>query len=150
MQAALDEARQAFEEGEVPVGAVLVIDHQVVAADHNRTEQRHDPLAHAEILVIRRACEQLHYERLPEAALYVTVEPCIMCAGALILARIRQLIYGTPNPKAGAICSLYALGQDVRSNHQFEVSAGVLQPECAQLMTSFFQQLRQGEVPKWS
>ena len=150
MQAALLEAQKAFEEGEVPVGAVLVVDNQIIASDHNRTEQLHDPIAHAEILTIRKTCEKLHYERLTDASLYVTVEPCVMCAGALLLARIRHLIYGTANPKAGAIRSLYTIVQDTRLNHQIEVTSGVLQEECARLMTSFFQQLRVGEVPKWS
>ena len=150
MQAALIEAQKAYVEREVPVGAVIVIENQVIVADHNRTEQWHDPLAHAEMLVIRSACEKLGYERLSAAAVYVTVEPCVMCAGALLLARIRQLIYGTANPKAGAISSLYTLAQDTRLNHQIEVITGVLQAECAHLMTSFFQQLRTGEVPKWS
>jgi tRNA(adenine34) deaminase len=150
MQAALQEAQKAFEEGEVPVGAVIVVENQIVASGHNRTEQLHDPLAHAEILVIRDACETLQYERLSTASLYVTVEPCVMCAGALLLARIRSLIYGAANPKAGAIRSLYTIVQDTRLNHQIEVISGVLQEECAQLMISFFTQLRCGEVPKWS
>jgi tRNA(adenine34) deaminase len=150
MQAALIEAQKAYEEGEVPIGAVIVVDNQIIASDHNRTEQLHDPIAHAEILVIREACEKLHYERLSAASLYVTVEPCVMCAGALLLARIRYLIYGAANPKAGAICSLYTVVQDARLNHQIEVTSGVLQAECSHLMTSFFQQLRTGEVPKWS
>jgi tRNA(adenine34) deaminase len=150
MQAALLEAQKAFTEGEVPVGAVLVVEDHILASDHNRTEQRHDPLAHAEILVIRAACQQLNYERLAAAAMYVTLEPCVLCAGALLLARIRCLIYGAANPKAGAIRSLYTLVQDTRLNHQIEVISGVMQDECSQLMTSFFQQLRQGEVPKRS
>ena len=150
MQIALDEARQAFQEGDVPVGAVIVVENQVIASNHNRTEQRHDPIAHAEILAIRDACQKMHYERLADASLYVTVEPCMMCAGAIILARIRQLVYGTDNPKAGAVRSLYTVVQDTRLNHQVEVISDVLQEECQQLMTEFFRQLRTGEVPKWS
>ncbi|MBD3325566.1 hypothetical protein GF339_13345 [candidate division KSB3 bacterium] len=150
MHAALQEAHQAFAEGEVPVGAVLVIGNRIIAANHNRTEHTHDPLAHAELLVIRDACRQVQYERLTDASLYVTVEPCIMCAGALVLARVQRLIYGTPNPKAGAVRSLYQLVQDTRLNHQIDVIAGILEPECRQLMTAFFQHLRRGEVPKWS
>jgi tRNA(adenine34) deaminase len=150
MQAALDEAQHAFEEGEVPIGAVIVIDEQIIAAEHNRTAQWHDPVAHAEILAIRQACREVDYERLAGASVYVTVEPCVMCAGALVLARIRHLIYGTANPKAGGIRSLYTIGQDTRLNHRLDVTAGVLQEACARLMTSFFQQLRTGEVPKWS
>jgi tRNA(adenine34) deaminase len=150
MQAALQEARHAFQEGEVPVGAVIVVEKQIIASNHNRTEQQRDPLAHAEILTIREACRALQVERLADAALYVTLEPCVMCAGALVLARIRRLIYGIENPKAGAVCSLYQIAQDTRLNHQVEVIAGILPQECRQLMTSFFQQLRSGEVPKWS
>ncbi len=150
MQAALHEARLAFSEGEVPIGAVLICDEQIIAADHNRTEQLHDPLAHAEILAIRAACTSLQYERLDQAMLYVTVEPCAMCAGAIVLARIAGIVYGTANPKAGAVRSLYTLTQDQRLNHQTTVTSGILQAECAQLMSSFFRQLRRGEVPKWS
>ncbi len=150
IQAALQDAQKAFQEGEVPVGAVVVVDGQIIASNHNRTEQQRDPLAHAEMLVIRDACNILRSERLVEASLYVTVEPCVMCAGALVLARIQRLVYGTENPKAGAVCSLYTIVQDSRLNHQVEVISGVLQQECRQLMTSFFRQLRTGGVPKWS
>ena len=150
MQAALEEARVAYNEGEVPIGAVIVIEQQIIAANHNRTEQYHDPVAHAELLAIRDACQALRYERLAQASLYVTVEPCIMCAGAIVLARIRHLIYGIENPKAGAIRSLYQIGQDLRLNHQVEVSSGICAQECREMMTSFFRQLRDGEVPKWS
>ncbi|PIE33868.1 tRNA-specific adenosine deaminase [candidate division KSB3 bacterium] len=150
MQTALQEAQVAFNEGEVPIGAVIVVDNHIIASNHNRTEQQHNPLAHAEILVIRDACQHFHYERLAEASLYVTVEPCVMCAGALVLARIRQLVYGTRNPKAGAVQSLYSIVRDKRLNHQLEVSDGVLQQECSTLITTFFRQLRAGEVPKWS
>ena len=150
MQLALQEAILAYNEGEVPVGAVIVIDDQVVASNHNRTEQHHDPLAHAEVLVIRDACRTFQYERLADASLYVTVEPCVMCAGALVLARIRSLFFGAENPKAGAIRSLYSMAQDTRLNHQIHVIDGVMRQECRELMTSFFRQLRAGEVPKWS
>lgn len=150
MEAALQEARQAFREQEVPIGAVIVVDNQIIASNHNRTEQLRDPLAHAELLAIRDACRELRYERLSEASLYVTIEPCVMCAGAMILARIQHLFYGAENPKAGAIRSLYHLAQDTRLNHQVNVTSGLLQQECRKLMTSFFRQLRAGEVPKWS
>ena len=150
MQIAIREAQAAFQEGEVPVGAVVVIDNQVIAANHNRTEQFRDPLAHAEMLVIRDACQVFQYERLSEASLYVTIEPCAMCAGAVVLARLRQLVYGARSPKAGAIHSLYQLVQDPRLNHQVEVVGEVQAQVCGQLMSAFFQQLRRGEVPKWS
>ena len=150
MLAAVQEAHRAYDEGEVPIGAVVVVDNQIIASNHNRTEQQHDPIAHAEILAIRDACRHISYERLTDASLYVTVEPCVMCAGALVLSRIRQVVYGAENPKAGAICSLYSVAQDVRLNHQVEVVAGVMRDECRRLMSSFFQQLRLGEVPKRS
>ncbi len=150
MQAALREAQYAYDEGEVPIGAVIVVDSHIIASNHNRTEQQRDPIAHAEIFAIRDACQLIGYERLTEASLYVTVEPCIMCAGALILSRIRRLIYGTENPKAGAVYSLYQVAQDSRLNHRFEVVSGVMRAECSRLMSTFFQQLRAGEVPKRS
>jgi tRNA(adenine34) deaminase len=150
MQAALNEARKAFQEGEVPIGAVVVVDGEIIASNHNRTEQQRDPIAHAEILAIRGACGVLQYERLVEATLYVTVEPCVMCAGAIVLARFQRLVYGTENPKAGAVRSLYTIVHDPRLNHQVEVISGVLQQDCRELMTSFFRQLRGGGVPKWS
>ena len=150
MLAAVQEAHRAYDEGEVPIGAVVVVDNQIIASNHNRTEQQHDPIAHAEILVIRDACQHVGYERLTEASLYVTVEPCVMCAGALVLSRMKRLVYGANNPKGGAVCSLYAVAQDARLNHQLEVVAGVMRDECRRLMSSFFQQLRSGEVPKRS
>ncbi|MCP4396554.1 MAG: nucleoside deaminase [bacterium] len=149
MQTALQEAHTAYNEGEVPIGAVIVVENQLIASNHNRTEQRHDPLAHAEILVIRDACRVMDYERLAAAEMYVTVEPCVMCAGALVLARIQRLVFGADNPKAGAIRSLYSVVDDSQLNHQMEVIPGVLQEECRRLMQSFFRQLRAGEVPKW-
>ena len=142
MQRALQEAQKAFDEGEVPVGAVIVVENQIVASDHNRIEQLRNPIAHAEMLVIQEACRKLQYERLSSASLYVTVEPCVMCAGAILLARIQKLIYGTENPKAGAIRSLYTLVQDARLNHQVEVISGILRAECSQLMIAFFRRLR--------
>ena len=150
MMAALREAQAAYDEGEVPIGAVIVVDARIIASNHNRTEQQHDPIAHAEILAIHDACQQMSYERLTDASLYVTVEPCVMCAGALVLSRIRQVIYGTANPKAGAVDSLYQVAQDARLNHQLDVISGVMRAECRQLMSTFFQQLRSGEVPKRS
>ncbi|PID56680.1 tRNA-specific adenosine deaminase [candidate division KSB3 bacterium] len=150
MQAALHEARIAYTEGEVPVGAVIVVDERILSSNHNRIEQRHDPLAHAETLVIRDACREMHYERLADATMYVTVEPCSMCAGAMLLARIRRVVYGVDNPKAGAVRSLYSLVEDSRLNHHIEVVSGVLSAECRHIMQSFFRQLRTGEVPKWS
>ena len=150
MQIALAEAQKAADLGEIPIGAVLVIDDEIIAKAHNMRETWKDATAHAEMIVIREACEKFDRWRLSGATLYVTIEPCAMCAGAVVLARLRQLVYGARSPKAGAIHSLYQLVQDPRLNHQVEVVGEVQAQVCGQLMSAFFQQLRRGEVPKWS
>ena len=138
MRTALEEARRAGEEGEVPVGAVLVEAGTVLATAHNRTIAFHDPTAHAEILVLRAAGERVGNYRFPEATLYVTLEPCVMCAGALIHARIARLIYGAADPRGGGVESLYQVLKDFRLNHQVEVIAGLLKEECRALLQEFF------------
>lgn len=142
MGIALEEAQKAFEKGEVPVGAVVVKDGSVVGRGHNLVESVKDPTAHAEILAIRQAAEFLGGWRLAGCDLYVTVEPCAMCAGAVVLARISRLFIGTPDPKAGACFSVNHLVTDPRLNHQVELIAGILEEECKQLMRTFFRQLR--------
>ena len=144
MGLALDEARLALGEGEVPVGAVLV-DAQgtVVASDHNRREQNSDPTAHAEILVLAAAAKARGDWRLTDLTLYVTLEPCPMCAGAAVNARLARIVYGAPDPKAGAAWSLYNIVQDSRLNHRCQVTAGVRADEVAELMASFFATRRQ-------
>lgn len=142
MQEALLEASFAAAEGEVPVGAVAVCGNELIAKAHNRREATQDPLGHAELLLLKRISKELGSWRLEEITLYVTCEPCIMCMGALIQARIPRLVYGCAEPKTGACGSLYDFSQDQRLNHQIEVVPGVLEELCALQMTQFFRQLR--------
>ena len=142
MREALLEAEQAYAKGEVPIGAILVCNREIIARDHNRREELADPTAHAEILVLRQAGSLLGSWRLTDAALYVTIEPCPMCAGALVQARVSRLVFGAPDPKAGAIESLYRIATDERLNHRLEVTGGVLAGEAAALMRRFFQSRR--------
>ena len=144
MAYALEEARAAGELGEVPIGAVIVIDGEVIVRAHNMKEQWKDATAHAEMVAIRAAVEKLgHWRYLREAALYVTVEPCPMCAGAIVQSRIKRLIYGAADPKAGAVHSTVNLVQEPRFNHQVEVLAGVMEAECRELMQNFFRAKRE-------
>lgn len=138
MDLALAEARQALSHGDVPIGAVVVIDGEVVASRHNERELHNDPTAHAETLAIRDAAERLGSSRLDGATVYSTLEPCPMCAGAALLARVGRVVFGAADPKAGACASLYNLGSDPRLNHEFEVTWRVREDECAQLLTDFF------------
>lgn len=142
MEIALEQANEAFRKGEVPIGAVLVKEGEILAADHNRREELRDATAHAEILVLRRGGEKLGSWRLLEATLYVTLEPCPMCAGALVQARVPRLVFGARDPKAGAVCSLYNITNDPRLNHRLEVVEGVLEKSCALLLRGFFQERR--------
>jgi tRNA(adenine34) deaminase len=142
MRTALAEARTAAECGETPVGAVLVIDGEVIAAAHNMRETWQDPTAHAESIVLREASARLGRWRLPDAALYVTLEPCLMCAGALVLARVGRLVYGCRDPKAGALGSVYDVVRDGRLNHTYRITPGVLEAECRETLSMFFEKLR--------
>ncbi len=142
MQFALDEARLAAQRGDVPVGAVLVAGGEVIAADHNRRQELSDPTAHAEILVISQAARQRGDWRLHGSTLYVTLEPCAMCAGAAVLARLDAVVYGAADPKAGAAWSLYNIPQDARLNHRCELAAGILADECGDILTTFFSSRR--------
>ncbi|HWN71158.1 MAG TPA: tRNA adenosine(34) deaminase TadA [Haliangium sp.] len=141
MQAALEEARAAGAGGDVPVGAVIVLGGEIIARGHNRRQASADPTAHAEVEALRMASRQLGNWRI-EGTMYVTQEPCPMCAGALVNARVGRLVYGCPNPKAGAVHTLYRLTADRRLNHRIEVMGGVRQEECAELLRAFFSQLR--------
>jgi tRNA(adenine34) deaminase len=144
MGEALYQARLSLDAGEVPVGAVLVIeDGKMVAHAHNFPISLQDPTAHAEILALRQAAEILGNYRLPGTTLYVTIEPCLMCTGAMIYARIRRLVFGAADPKAGACVSLYRIPEDPRLNHRLEVTGGVREAECRALMQQFFQERRQ-------
>lgn len=143
MAMALEQASAAAAIGEVPIGAVVVCDGAVVARGHNRREVDHDPTAHAEMLAIRDASAKLGKWRLSDCTIYVTLEPCPMCAGAMHAARIGRLVYGAPDPKAGAVGTLYDLSSDERLNHRFEYTPGVLANESAVLLRAFFAELRQ-------
>ena len=143
MKMALAEARKAYQRAEVPIGAVVVCDDQVVGRGFNLREQTQDPTSHAEMIALREAAENEASWRLEDCQLYVTLEPCPMCAGAILQSRIKRLVYGASDPKAGAVRSLYQLLDDDRFNHQVEVEAGVLEEESAQLLKDFFRELRQ-------
>lgn len=143
MQAALDEARRAGPD--VPVGAAVVIDGRVVATASNRVERDGDPTAHAEFLALRAVARDLGSRALQQATLYVTLEPCLMCAGAIVLARVRRVVFGCSDPKAGAVRSLYSVLSDPRLNHTPRVVGGVLADECASLLKGFFAALRHRE-----
>jgi tRNA(adenine34) deaminase len=142
MGLALDQAHIASEQDEVPVGAVIVKDNAVIACAHNLRESRHNATAHAEILAINKACDSLDAWRLAETTLYVTLEPCAMCAGAIVNARIPRLVYGAQDPKAGAVDTLYTICTDARLNHTVDVTAGVLASECGSILTAFFRAKR--------
>lgn len=142
MKVALMEAECALNEGEVPVGAVLVIDGKIISRAHNKREASFDPTAHAEMLVIREAASIINNWRLSYATLYVTKEPCIMCAGAMINARIQRLVFGCADNKGGAVSSLYRILSDSRLNHQVEVVSGVLEDKSRLLLKRFFGELR--------
>ena len=137
MALALAEAKLALEHGDVPVGAVVLIDDRVVAVRHNERELAGDPTAHAELLALREAAEGRDW-RLVDATLVVTLEPCAMCAGAAVAARIKRLVFGAPDPKAGACGSLYNLCADPRLNHEIEVTAGVQRERVSELLSTFF------------
>jgi tRNA(adenine34) deaminase len=138
MRLALEHARSALAHDDVPVGAVVVRDGTVVGAGHNERERRQDPTAHAETLALQAAAAALGSWRLLDTVLYVTLEPCAMCAGAIVLARVARVVYGTPDPKAGAAGSVLDVLSEPRLNHRPSVSAGVLQDECAALLVEFF------------
>ena len=142
MAIALEEARLAFDEGEVPIGAVVVCDGEVVARAHNRRETDADPSAHAEFAAMVAASQALERWRLTGCTVYVTLEPCLMCAGLMVNSRIDRCVYGAPDPKGGALGTLYDVSHDPRLNHEFEVTAGVCADECAELLRTFFRARR--------
>ena len=148
MRLALREAERAFEEGEVPVGAVVVKDGVIVGRGRNAVERLNDPTAHAEILAVSAACETLGAKFLDGCTLYVTLEPCPMCAGALVWARLSRLVFGALDEKAGAVETLYHIGQDDRLNHRIEVVSGVEAQAAADLLRAFFRQRRPGVVER--
>ena len=147
MKIALEEAQEAYCRGEVPVGAVLVLEGNILARAHNSPIMRNDPTAHAEILALRQAGEKFGNYLLTGAKLYVTLEPCIMCAGAIIQARLSRVIFGARDPKCGAVVSLYNILADKRLNHQVEITEGILPEECGEIISRFFQQKRVTSPP---
>ena len=143
MQIALEEAERAAERGEVPVGAVLVdADGRILGRDGNRSIEKSDPTGHAEINVLRQAGKNRANYRLPDTTFYVTVEPCAMCAGAIVHARVSRLVFGAEDPKTGAIVSCYQIGSDQKLNHTIEVVGGILGEECGELLRTFFRSRR--------
>ena len=145
MQAALDQAALAKSLGEVPIGAVIVHDCEIIGRGYNLRETSNDPTSHAEMVAIRQAAEHIGHWRLLESTLYVTLEPCVMCMGAIILARIPRLVYACRDPRAGAVGSIYDFAQDERFNHKVEVTEGVLGEECSEMLSAFFRELRAGK-----
>jgi len=143
MQLALIEAEKAADAGDVPVGVVLVAKQKVIARAHNQRELLCDPTAHAEMIALTQAASQLETWRLEEVVAYVTLEPCAMCAGAFVLARIKAVVFGASDPKGGACGSLYKIHDDPRLNHRFEVRGGVMQEQCGGILSHFFRQRRQ-------
>jgi tRNA(adenine34) deaminase len=142
MQEAIKEAHKAGDIDEVPIGAVIVLDGEIIARAHNLRETRQSSIAHAEVLAIDDACRKLGTWRLEDAELYVTLEPCPMCAGAIMLSRIKKVVYGAKDPKGGCAGTFMNLLQDERFNHQSEVVTGVLEEECGALLSDFFRELR--------
>ncbi len=143
MRQALTEAEKAAALGETPIGALLVIGNEIIAAAHNMRETWQDPSAHAELLVVREASAKLGRWRLTDATVYVTLEPCLMCSGALVLARVGRLVYGCRDPKAGALGSVYDVVRDGRLNHVYRITPGILEAECRNVLQVFFEKLRQ-------
>ena len=142
MNQALREARRAFEQDEVPVGAVVVHEGKIIGRGYNQTERLQDPTAHAEMLAITAAANHLQSWRLDDCTLYVTLEPCAMCAGAIVHARIARVVYGAADPKAGAAGSVFNLLQSASLNHRAEVIGGVMSEECGRMLQQFFQRRR--------
>ena len=155
MQEALKEAQKASSEDEVPVGAVIVYQNKIIARSHNQVERLKDPTAHAEIIAVTSAASYLGTKWLNEASLYVTIEPCSMCAGALVLSRIKDLYFGASDPKTGACGSIVNIANHKKLNHHIKVTKGILEAECGFLLKEFFKQKRKkskhsGEMAEWS
>ena len=148
MQAAIEEAATAEKLKEVPIGAVIVFDRKIIGRGHNLRESSNDPTTHAEIIAIQQAAKKLDSWRLLNCTLYVTLEPCVMCMGAIILARIPYLVFGCRDAKVGAVGSIYNFAEDDRFNHQVEVREGILQKECSTQLSDFFRRLRERNKEK--
>lgn len=142
MREALKEAEKALKKGEVPIGAVIALNDKIIARGHNLKETSASPIAHAEIMAIKKASAKLEAWRVLDSTIYVTLEPCIMCMGALIQARVKRLVFGSFDPKAGACGSLYDVSNDKRLNHRIEVTSGIMAEECSSILKGFFKGLR--------
>ncbi len=142
MQIALNEAKKAEQKGEIPIGAVIVLNDNVISKNHNRVEELSNSTAHAELLTIQEAIKIIGYKHLLDTTLYVTLEPCSMCAGAIVLARIKSLVFAAPDPKSGACSSVLNIVQNPKLNHRVEILSGVLENESSLLLKTFFKQLR--------
>lgn len=149
MREALREGEAAAAKGEVPVGAIVAAANgQIVARGHNLRETTHDPTAHAEVIALREASRVLERFRLSDLTLYVTLEPCAMCAGALVLARVKRVVYGCKDPKAGAVDTYFGIGLSEKLNHRFELCSGILEDECRAQLQTFFASLRAARRPR--
>ncbi len=148
MATALREAQSCFDEDEVPVGAVIVHRGRIIARAHNQIKRLKDPTAHAEMIAVTQAANYLQNERLTDCVIYVTIEPCPMCAGALVLARVRRIVYGADDPKTGACGSLLNIADNKRLNHRIKVSKGVCREECGRLLRQFFEMKRRAAKSK--
>ncbi|MBT2639633.1 tRNA adenosine(34) deaminase TadA [Bacillus sp. ISL-39] len=148
MLEAIEEAKKAGQIDEVPIGAVIVLDGEIIARAHNLRETKQSSIAHAEVLAIDEACQKLGTWRLEDAILYVTLEPCPMCAGAIMLSRVKKVVYGAKDPKGGCAGTFMNILQDERFNHQSEVVTGVLEAECGALLSDFFRTLREKKKMK--
>ena len=146
MKEALLEAQKAFNKGEVPIGAVIVKDGEIIAREHNRTIELGDPTAHAEMLAIREATAKLGGWKLPGCSMYVTIEPCAMCAGAMVWARLEKVFIGSMDPKAGACGSVMDIPSNPALNHQVEIFTGIMEEECSGIMKDFFRKLRKNKA----
>lgn len=144
MSLALKEAEKALKKGEVPIGCVIVHDDRIIGRGHNLRETKNDPTLHAEIVAIKKASKKLSSWRLTNSTVYVTVEPCIMCMGAMILARVKRIVFGCYDKKSGACGSLYDISKDKRLNHRIDVISGVMKKECREMIQGFFLRLRKG------
>ena len=142
MREALEEAQRAEAEGEVPVGAIILINEKIVGRGHNHSIRSHDPTAHAEVLALRHAAHNMRNYRLPGSILVVTIEPCLMCVGALIHARVDEIVFGAADPRAGAVQSVFQMANVPQPNHQIAVTSGVLADECGGLLRAFFESRR--------
>ena len=145
MRMALREAEKAYEAEEVPIGCVIILDNKIIGRGYNQRRMLADSTAHAEMIAISAACQSIGDWRLEETVMYVTMEPCPMCAGAIVLSRIPRLVYGVADPKAGACGTLYNIVRDVRLNHMVEVVGGIMEDESRALLQDFFKKLREGK-----